>query len=370
MGPKAKQPTPEELAAQAEAEEQARLEAEAAEAAEQERLKEEAKLQAEREAHDNNIGRVAFQRTDPKQIVSPHSGSILASEGPVVPLDKDLANTAMDVFQEFLAEAGAEASQGGASQGEEGKTVEAVHKALLPEIVKKCGFEMLPDIVDATVEQMYRGPEMIDMEIFLQFLSKFQAPDYYYGQRLRKNAGRNQIPEMLELLARNCDVNTADGEGLTSLHYCCQFNRPDAMRALIDAAGKKLVVNAQCKYGWTPLHTAVHHGYQQCVSIMLELQPNLEVVDRHGKTALHFATAQGRETIAQLLINAGASVSSTDALGMTVAHDAAYRGHFEMYHSLQKMPDLKKTLDSAQDVLGYNAEEYNQEFKTPASEAR
>jgi len=29
---------------------------------------------------------------------------------------------------------------------------------------------------------------------------------------------------------RKCDVNTADGEGTTSLHYCGEYNRPDIIK--------------------------------------------------------------------------------------------------------------------------------------------
>jgi hypothetical protein len=85
-----KAPTPEEIAAQEEAEEQERLEAEEAQRVEEERLAEEAKLQAERDKLAANVARVVFTRTPAKQIVSPHSGSILADEGPVVPLDPEL----------------------------------------------------------------------------------------------------------------------------------------------------------------------------------------------------------------------------------------------------------------------------------------
>jgi len=32
------------------------------------------------------------------------------------------------------------------------------------------------------------------------------------------------------IFCRKCDVNTADGEGTTSLHYCSEYNRPDMIK--------------------------------------------------------------------------------------------------------------------------------------------
>ena len=67
---------------------------------------------------------------------------------------------------------------------------------------------------------------------FLSFVSSFYAPSYYYGQRLRRFAARGCIDDVLLLLARGCDVNTSDGEGLSSLHYASEFNKTEVIQAL------------------------------------------------------------------------------------------------------------------------------------------
>ena len=53
-----------------------------------------------------------------------------------------------------------------------------------------------------------------------------------YGQRLRRSAGRGDVARVVELLQRGCPVNTSDGEGLSALHYACEFNKTEAIRAL------------------------------------------------------------------------------------------------------------------------------------------
>ena len=137
---------------------------------------------------------------------------------------------------------------------------------------------------------------------------------YYYGQRLRKYISRGLIEQATDLLVRGCSVNTADGEGMTSLHYAANYNKPKALEALIkfygsdfqhleinrfnhlialksskkkfndvwvylelkaSGAGRKdkkqspIIVDAKDKYGWTPLYCASHHGSMECAQLLL-----------------------------------------------------------------------------------------------------
>ena len=48
-----------------------------------------------------NLARVDFEVAQPKHIVSHHAGSILAREGPVVPLTDDMLEKAKEVFKEM-----------------------------------------------------------------------------------------------------------------------------------------------------------------------------------------------------------------------------------------------------------------------------
>ena len=66
---------------------------------------------------------------------------------------------------------------------------------------------------------------------------------YYYGQRLRKCISRGLIEQALELLVRGCSVNTADGEGMTSLHYAANYNKPKAIDALINFYGARVNID-------------------------------------------------------------------------------------------------------------------------------
>lgn len=60
---------------------------------------------------------------------------------------------------------------------------------------------------------------------------------FYYGQRLRKYISRGMTDEAIKLIMRGCDVNTGDGEGLTSLHYAAQYNKPKPIEAILEHLG-------------------------------------------------------------------------------------------------------------------------------------
>ena len=144
------------------------------------------------------------------------------------------------------------------------------------------------------------------------------------------------------MIIRGCEPNTADGEGLNALHYAAEFNCVPVIKeiAQITAPFKGLLLlNARCKYGWTPLYCAAHHGNIDCLELLLKLGADPTVSNHVGKTPLHAAAAQGRTVIVDLLTAAGASkrlASAVDKHGMTALHEAAYKGQEKVYQALLK----------------------------------
>ncbi len=193
---------------------------------------------------------------------------------------------------------------------------------------------------------------------FLTWYEHFYADPFFYGQRMRMSAGRGLVTEVKQMLHRQCNINTANGEGLTSLHYACEYNRPEIVDLLIELGGDALVVNAEDKYGWTPLHCAVHHGNIQCVKRLLS-HPSIQIesVNKQGKTALHLGCAHNRGTIVFLLLSHGANVLTRDNRNFTPLHDAAYRGHNSLYEELVQdckskgiFDDISKMKDDLRNV--------------------
>lgn len=278
-----------------------------------------------------NKERVLFTKPTVKHIVSPHSGSILASAEPVVPLEVDIVEKCAKAFQAI------------ATNG-------TVPRQKIPDLLAKSGFEHDLQLLAKVVTEFYTSQsEVVEATEFLEFVGRFYAPAYHFGERLRKNVARGQNEEVTKLLVRNCNANTSDGEGTSSLHYCCEFNRPDIIELLASIAKKTLNVNAQDRYGWTPLHSATHQGNKNCVALLIKLGAKVNLVNSVGKSALHTAAAQNRGAIAELLLTAKADLNLQDNIGMTPLHEAAFRGQFTLYNELAQ----HKTANlQVRDILG------------------
>jgi Ankyrin repeats (many copies) len=188
----------------------------------------------------SNLLSVAFTQATVTTICSKHSGSILAQNEPQVQLSVHNTEKALEVFRANLTTSEL------TSEAVGGKLI--ARPARIYDLLLNCGLvssSFDKDVVMEVIARLYQGPSEIDEKAFIKFLESFQAPAYNYGQRLRRNAGRGELRDVTDLIIRGCDVNTADGEGLTSLHYACEFNRADIVRALKMLVGEALMVNTK-----------------------------------------------------------------------------------------------------------------------------
>jgi ankyrin repeat protein len=79
------------------------------------------------------------------------------------------------------------------------------------------------------------------------------------------------------------------------------------------------------KYGWGPLHCAVHHGSEECAKLLLEFGATLALKDHVGKTPLHFAAARNRPVLCDLLIRAGADLNDMVTLSILLQNPSISR---------------------------------------------
>lgn len=315
------------------------------------------------EIRAKNIARVTFPRLPVKKIVSYHASTILAADEPEIELSPEVLHMVQLAFREQRGErvhiTRPEVDdlmlhlfplQGDAK------------KALLKEIVSHY---LAPEFLEIDSEAMDEAKsQVINAENFLRFFCKFYAPAFYYGQHLRMYAGRDECSAVQRLLIRGCSINTANGEGLTALHYAVEKNRvsmvetllqmhqvalppepiptaPPAVTSAPAPTGKgaarsaaavevqppaaepviqrsplttpllhlALHLGATDVHGWTALHVGVHHNSLACVQLLLAQQPALtkalvlETTKHSRKTALHLAAAQNRTAFIPLLLN-------------------------------------------------------------------
>jgi hypothetical protein len=232
------------------------------------------KLEIEEESRQNKES-VAFKVAQAKEIISPHSFSILANKEPKPELADPVIVKAREVFQ----------------TEKEGKDLDTLPRKKIVPMLVAMGYNFDNNIMETIIDKITQKEEF-DEDEWCMVLEEYQAPAYYYGQILRKYCGRDEIDKVEELVVRGCDVNTGDGEGLTPLHYASELNQVRIIQSLSTLSNGHLNVNAQDKYGWTPLHSASHQGNTDVVQALLKLNADATITDKYGKTPLHYAAAQ------------------------------------------------------------------------------
>lgn len=135
------------------------------------------------------------------------------------------------------------------------------------------------------------------------------------------SAGAGQLRR---LLGEGIDVNAADGNGYTALHYAAMARWDEdlvgKMVVLLDAgAGIEATLHEQHRSGWTPLMLAAWEGRASHVRRLIAYGANIEAADHEKRRPLMLACMQGREALAkvQALLAAGARVDVRSGEGKT-----------------------------------------------------
>jgi ankyrin repeat protein len=147
-------------------------------------------------------------------------------------------------------------------------------------------------------------------------------------------ARRGDVDSLKKLLQGGADVNTAEGDGRTALHFAAE--RGDAMLAeTLIVAGAN--VEAGTRIGrYTPLHVASRGGHLEVVEALLRAHadPNAATTNS-GATPLHLAAGSGNPDVVRALIRAGADANARETTwGQTPLIFAASRGHAEVIRAL------------------------------------
>src|ERR1700724_3603092 len=100
----------------------------------------------------------------------------------------------------------------------------------------------------------------------------------------------------LKKIAAGADVNAAQGDGTTPLHWAVYKIDADVVRALLEHGAKPDVINS---YGSSPLAAAATGS-------------NAEVPNQEGQTALMLAARAGSVEVADLLVRHGANVNARE----------------------------------------------------------
>src|SRR5215216_938047 len=139
----------------------------------------------------------------------------------------------------------------------------------------------------------------------------------------------------LTLLQKRLDVNLAEPDGTTALHWAVRLDDLNLVNRLIRAGAN---VKASNRYGVTPIQLACLNGSASAVGRLLEGGESANATGPYGETALMVCARAGTPDAAKVLIAHGAMVDAVESWrGQTALMWAAAQGH----------PDMMKVLIEA-----------------------
>ncbi len=120
-------------------------------------------------------------------------------------------------------------------------------------------------------------------------------------------AMRGEVEQVRSLLRGGADVNAAQGDGMTALHWASETGEAEMAEVLLHAGANVSAVTRLAEY--TPLHLAARRGRVAVAQLLIDAGADVgAVTSTGGVTALHFAAAAGNARIVESLLEGGADV--------------------------------------------------------------
>jgi len=126
-------------------------------------------------------------------------------------------------------------------------------------------------------------------------------------------AMRNDSEAVYALLEQGEDVNAAQGDGMTALHWAAENGDAAMVEALLSAGAN---FNSTTRLGrYAPLHLASKMGHGEVISALLGNGQDPNVAAISGMTPLHYAAASGSAEAVDVLVGYGAQINVRDHEG-------------------------------------------------------
>jgi len=117
--------------------------------------------------------------------------------------------------------------------------------------------------------------------------------------------------QVTALLKQAADVNAAQGDGMTALHWAAMRNDASLAQMLLYAGANARATTRVGSY--TPLLLAAQHGNADVIDPLLQAGADANAKTANGTTPLMLAAASGNAAAVRALLDRGADVAATEA---------------------------------------------------------
>jgi uncharacterized protein len=148
-----------------------------------------------------------------------------------------------------------------------------------------------------------RAASMLGLSLLLGAATPFETP-------VADAAQVNDAAQIRALLRDGADVNAAQPDGLTALHWAALNDSQEIVDVLL-YAGATLEPLTRVG-GYTPLHLAARSGHASIVRSLLERGADVDRWTSTGVTALHFAAQANDAEAIRALVMHGADINAAD----------------------------------------------------------
>ena len=158
------------------------------------------------------------------------------------------------------------------------------------------------------------------------------------------------------LLKDGADVNTAQADGMTALHWAAQKGDVELAKVLLYASAN---VRATTRIGgYTPLLIASRNGDAAMIDTLVGGGADVNNATTNGTTALMLASAAGKPDAVKLLLAKGANVNATENVkGETALTFAAAYGRADVVRELTAHKADVSATTKMQDLASFAKEE-------------
>jgi ankyrin repeat protein len=143
-------------------------------------------------------------------------------------------------------------------------------------------------------------------------LSAAAAPRHASDPSIADAEMRGDTSAVRLLLKQGADVNAAQGDGMTALHWAAMHGDVDQTRMLVYAGAR---LEASTRNGnYTPLHLAAQTGKTSVIKALIQAGADVNAATTSGgATPLHYAAANGNADAIVALLDKGAKVDARES---------------------------------------------------------